>query len=158
MSTGSAPGGELPRRPFRIATVYSIPTEMTESEQIFLHAHKGTRAAVSLATRASRIPCREGGPRAERRWSLALPLSLIFLPPFWGCRERPDFFLLRALPAADCDTELLLRSSVLSSELSRRSLAYPGPTEINLAWSVRTRGCPGPARFGSRKRDGDRFL
>ena len=105
-------------------------------EQIFLHAHKGTGAAVSLATRASRIPCHEGGPRAERRWSLALPLSLIFLPPFWGCRERPDFFLLRALPAADCDTELLLRSSVLSSELSRRSLAYPGPTEINLAWSV----------------------
>ena len=123
----------------------------------FTHT-RGKGVAVSLATRDSRNPCHERGPRAKRRWSLALPLSLIFFSPFRGCRERPDFFLLRALPAADCDTELLLGSSVLSSELSRRSLAYPGPTEINLAWSVRNRGCPGPARFGSRKRDGDRFL
>ena len=57
--------------------------------------------------------------------------------PFFLFESRPDIFLLRALPAADCDTKLLLSSSVLSSELSRRSLAYPGPTEINLAWSVR---------------------
>ena len=96
----------------------------------------------------------------KRRWvllyhSVILLFSFLF---FGGCRERPDFFQLRALPAADCDPELLLRSSVLSSELSRRSLAYPGPTEMNLAWSVRNRGCPGPARFGSRKRAGDRFL
>ena len=66
--------------------------------------------------------------------SVILLFSFLF---FGGCRERPDFFQLRALPAADCDPELLLRSSVLSSELSRRSLAYPGPTEMNLAWSVR---------------------
>ena len=105
-------------------------------EQIFFTHTRGKGVAVSLATRDSRNPCHERGPRAKRRWSLALPLSLIFFSPFRGCRERPDFFLLRALPAADCDTELPLRSSVLSSELSRRSLAYPGPTEINLAWSV----------------------
>ena len=75
--------------------------------------------------------------------SVILLFSFLF---FGGCRERPDFFQLRALPAADCDPELLLRSSVLSSELSRRSLAYPGPTEINLtnlAWSVRLPNPPG---------------
>ena len=128
-------------------------------EQIFLHTHKGQRGcSLSGDSETLEIPATKEA-RAERRWSLALLLSLIFsFFLFWGCRERPDFFLLRALPAADCDTELPLRSSVLSSELSRRSLAYPGPTEINLAWSVRNRGCPGPARFGSRKRDGDRFL
>ena len=82
-----------------------------------------------LATKEARE--RRGGGRLLYR---SLLFSFLL---FWGCRERPGFFLLRALPAADCDTELLLRSSVLSSELSRRSLAYPGPTEINLAWSVR---------------------
>ena len=46
-------------------------------------------------------------------------------------------FLSRALPAASCDSKLSLGSGVQSSELSRQSLAYPGPTEINLAWSVR---------------------
>ena len=61
---------------------------------------------------------------------------LLNISSFWGCRVRPDLFLLRALPAADCDTKLLLSSSVLSSELSRRSLAYPGPTNINLARSA----------------------
>ena len=48
----------------------------------------------------------------------------------------PDLFLSRALPAAGCDSKLSLGSGVPSSELSRQSLAYPGPTEINLAWSV----------------------
>ena len=50
----------------------------------------------------------------------------------------PDLFLSRALPAAGCDSKLSLGSGMQSSELSRLSLAYPGPTEINLAWSVRT--------------------
>ena len=40
---------------------------------------------------------------------------LLNISSFWGCRVRPDIFLLRALPAADCDTKLLLSSSVLSS-------------------------------------------
>ena len=48
----------------------------------------------------------------------------------------PDLFLSRALPAAGCDSKLSLGSGMQSSELSRQSLAYPGPTEINLAWSV----------------------
>ena len=51
----------------------------------------------------------------------------------------PDLFLSRALPAAGCDSKLSLGSGMQSSELSRQSLAYPGPTEINLAWSVRVR-------------------
>ena len=46
-------------------------------------------------------------------------------------------FLSRALPAASCDSKLSLGSGVQSSELSRRSLAYPCPTEINLARPVR---------------------
>ena len=76
--------------------------------------------------------------RGGGRLLYATGFSFIFFPLYGGFRERPDFFLLHALPAADCDTELLLRSSVLSSELSRRSLAYPGPTEMNLAWPVRS--------------------
>ena len=56
---------------------------------------------------------------------------------FSSFREAcPDLFLSRALPAAGCDSKLSLGSGVQSSELSRQSLAYPGPTEINLAWSV----------------------
>ena len=70
----------------------------------------------------------------------------------------PHLFLSHALPAAGCDSKLSLGSGVQSSELSRQSLAYPGPTEINLAWSVRNRGCPGPARFGNCKRVGDQSL
>ena len=56
----------------------------------------------------------------------------------------PDLFLSRALPAAGCDSKLSLGSGMQSSELSRQSLAYPGPTEINLAWSVRNPGEKGP--------------
>ena len=48
----------------------------------------------------------------------------------------PNLFLSHALPAAGCDSKLSLGSGVQSSELSRQSLAYPGPTEINLAWSA----------------------
>ena len=78
---------------------------------------------------------------------------------FFPFREAcPDLFPSRALPAAGCDSKLSLGSGVQSSELSRQSLAYPGPTEINLAWSVRNRGCPGPARFGNCKRVGDQSL
>ena len=50
----------------------------------------------------------------------------------------PDLFLSRALPAAGCDSKLSLGSGMQSSELSRQSLAYPCPTEINLARPVRT--------------------
>ena len=70
----------------------------------------------------------------------------------------PDLFLSRALPAAGCDSKLSLGSGMQSSELSRQSLAYPCPTEINLARPVRNRGCPGPARFGNCKRTGDQSL
>ena len=49
----------------------------------------------------------------------------------------PDLFLSRALPAAGCDSKLSLGSGMQSSELSRQSLAYPCPTEINLARPVR---------------------
>ena len=48
----------------------------------------------------------------------------------------PDLFLSRALPAAGCDSKLSLGSGMQSSELSRQSLAYPCPTEINLARPV----------------------
>ena len=48
----------------------------------------------------------------------------------------PDLFLSRALPAAGCDSKLSLGSGMQSSELSRQSLAYPSPTEINLARPV----------------------
>ena len=51
----------------------------------------------------------------------------------------PDLFLSRALPAAGCDSKLSLGSGMQSSELSRQSLAYPCPTEINLARPVRPR-------------------
>ena len=99
---------------------------------------QGAKGLQSLwRLRDSRNPCHERGPSKEAVVACSTALFNFSFFLFWGCRERPDFFLLRALPAADCDTELPLRSSVLSSELSRRSLAYPGPTEINLAWSVR---------------------
>ena len=69
------------------------------------------------------------GSEEERRWTLAFS--------FFPFREPcPDIFLSRALPAASCDSNLSLGSGVQSSELSRQSLAYPGPTERNLAWSA----------------------
>ena len=86
-------------------------------EQIFLHAHKGTRAAVSLATRASRIPCREGGPRAERRWTLALPLSLISYLLFGDVESAPTSFCcaLCRLPTAILSCCYVLAFCPLSS-------------------------------------------
>ena len=60
----------------------------------------------------------------------------------------PNLFLSHALPAAGCDSKLSLGSGVQSSELSRQSLAYPGPTEINLAWSVRLQNHPHMALLG----------
>ena len=53
----------------------------------------------------------------------------------------PDLFPSRALPAAGCDSKLSLGSGMQSSELSRQSLAYPCPTEINLARPVPLAWC-----------------
>ena len=61
----------------------------------------------------------------------------------------PDLFLSRALPAAGCDSKLSLGSGMQSSELSRQSLAYPCPTEINLARPVRVSKFCSRSDFGS---------
>ena len=90
-----------------------------------------------------KAPKRGGGP-----WLFYFPFQ----------EPCPNIFLSRALPAAGCDSKLSLGSGMQSSELSRQSLAYPCPTEINLARPVRNRGCPGPARFGYCKRVGGQSL
>ena len=126
------------------------------------------RAEEASRLRAKFFFTRKRGASSTFRMKFALPSRLElrkaprgggpWLSFFLFQEPCPNLFLSHALPAAGCDSKLSLGSGVQSSELSRQSLAYPGPTEINLAWSVRNRGCPGPARFGNCKRVGDQSL
>ena len=81
-------------------------------------------------------------PKHKKPWEAVEPGLNSFSPFQEACAV---IFLSRALPAASCDSKLSLGSGVQSSELSRRSLAYPFPTEINLARPVQIRlGCQEP--------------
>ena len=100
--------------------------------------------SVSLALRWVQSPWRFELRKAPKE---AVDPGFVSFSPFQ--EACPDLFLSRALPAAGCDSKLSLGSGMQSSELSRQSLAYPCPTEINLARPVRNRGCPGPARIRS---------
>ena len=158
MSTGSAPGVELPRWPFRIARerarLFTLlppkwPSVSSIAEQNFLHTQERGKQHVSPVQSPWRFELRKAPKEAVD------PGFVSFSPFQEAC---PDLFLSRALPAAGCDSKLSLGSGMQSSELSRQSLAYPCPTEINLARPVRNRGCPGPARFGYCKRVGGQSL
>ena len=75
-------------------------------EQIFLHTHKGQRGCSLSGDSETLEILATKEARAKRRWSLALPLSLIFLSSFFGDVEN--------VPTSFCCALCRLPTAILS--------------------------------------------